>query len=287
MNSVCILTDNTAQFTKPTFPGRNLVVTAPLQLKINNQVVADPKEIKINALPASAGGAFIPQMSSPTADDFRKLFLSLAQEYNEVVAILLSSQLNPTCENALEAADSVRGRVSVQVIDSQTTSVGLGVLVQSAAEAASRGAPSTEIERLLRGLIPHIYSVLCIPGMTYLYYSGFVGEAQATVGEMLGILPIYTLEDGHLTPVEKARNYRQLTDYLQEFIDEFSDLYHIALIQSVPTTVHDARIFREHANLMFPKTPFSEHQINPALALMFGPRALAVFAMETPSEKER
>ena len=68
--------------------------------------------------------------------------------------------------------------------------------------------------------------------MTYLYQSGFIGDAQALVGEMLGLLPIYTLEEGRLTPVEKARNYRQLIDFMQEFIDEFSDLYHIALIQS-------------------------------------------------------
>jgi DegV family protein with EDD domain len=286
MNSVCILTDTSAQFTKPTFPGRNLVATAPLRLEINGQVVADPKEIKINSLPPSTGNTFQPQVIAPSVEEFRKLFISLGQDYNEIIAVLLSSQLNPAFDHAIEAADGVRGRVSVQVIDSQTTSVGLGVLVQAGAEAASQGARATEIERLLRGLIPHIYSVLCIPGMTYLYHSNFIGEAQALVGEMLNLLPIYTLEDGHLTPVEKARNYRQLTDYLQEFIDEFSDLYHIALIQSVPGTVHDSRIFREHANLMFPKTPFSEHQINPALALMFGPRTLAVFAMETPEEKD-
>jgi DegV family protein with EDD domain len=286
MNSVCILTDTSAQFTKPTFPGRNLVASVPLRLEINGEVVAEPKDIKINSLPPSTSATFQPQVVAPSVEEFRKLFISLGQDYNEIIAVLLSSQLSPAVDHAIEAADGVRGRVSVQVIDSQTTSVGLGVLVQAGAEAASHGDRATEIERLLRGLIPHIYSVLCIPGMTYLYHSGFIGEAQALVGEMLNLLPIYTLEDGHLTPVEKARNYRQLTDYLQEFIDEFSDLYHIALIQSVPGTVHDSRIFREHANLMFPKTPFSEHQINPALALMFGPRTLAVFAMETPEEKD-
>jgi DegV family protein with EDD domain len=287
MNSVCILTDTSAQFTKPTFPGRNLVVTVPLKLEVNGQLITDARETRINSLPASASDGFVPKVTAPTVEEFRRLFVSLGQDYNEVIVILLSSHLNPAFDNAIEAADGVRGRVSVQVIDSQTTAVGLGALVQAAAEAASQGARSTEIERLLRGLIPHTYSVLCIPGMTYLYYSGFIGQAQALVGEMLGLLPIYTLEDGHLTPVEKAKNYRQLTDYLQEFIDEFSDLYHIALIQSVPGTVHDSRIFREHANLMFPKTPFSEHQINPPMALLFGPRTLAVFAMETPPERER
>jgi len=287
MSSVCILTDSTAQFAKPVFPGRNLVSIIPLQILANGQPFAEGKDIKVNSLPISAQNGLVPRLAPPSIDEFRKLFVSLGQEFNEVVAILLSSHLNGTVENAMEAADAVRGRVAVQVIDSQTTSVGLGVLVQAAAEAANRGAPSTEIERLLRGLIPHVYTVFCIPGLTYLHRSGFIGAAQAVVGEMLGLLPIYTLEDGWLTPVEKARNYRQLMDFMQEFIDEFSDLYHIALIQSVPPMNHEARVLREHASTNFPKTPFSEHPINLPLAVMFGPRSLGVFAMETPSEKEK
>jgi DegV family protein with EDD domain len=186
----------------------------------------------------------------------------------------------------MEAAEAVRGRVAVQVIDSQSTSVGLGMLVQSAAEAASEGVASTEIERLLRGQIPHIYSVFCIPGLTYLNCSGFIGAAQAIAGEMLSLLPIYTLEDGRLTSIEKARNYRQLMDFLQEFVDEFSDLYHIAFIQSTPPMIHEARTLREHAAMNFPKTPFSEHTISLPLAVLMGPRTLAVFAIEHPGEKE-
>ena len=287
MNSVCILTDSSAQFSKPVFPGKNLLTVIPLHILIDHQDLTDAKEVKIGNFPPSVSESFHPRLTPPSVEEFRKTFINLGQTYNEVVAILLSPHLNGAYTNAVEAAEGVRGRVAVTVIDSQTTAVGLGVLVQTAADAALKGARSTEIERLLRGLIPHTYSVLCIPGMTYLYQSGFIGEAQATIGEMLGLLPIYTLEEGHLTPVEKARNYRQLTDYLQEFVDEFTDLYHIALIQSIPATVHDSRVFREHASLMFPKTPFSEHQINPVMAVMFGPRTLAVFAMETPSEKER
>lgn len=287
MPSVCIITDSTAQFAKPVFPGRNLVSIIPLQIQIDRQNYTNGKEFKVASLPASVPDGMDLQVQPPSGEDFRKMFVSLGQEYNEIVAILLSSQLNQTVENAIEAADAVRGRVAVQVIDSQTTSVGLGILVQAAAEAANRGAPSTEIERLLRGLIPHVYTVLCIPGLTYLYHSGFIGSAQAVVGEMLSLLPIYTLEDGRLTSIEKARNYRQLTDFLQEFIDEFSDLLHIAFIQSAPAMVHEARTLREYAATSFPKTPFSEHPINLPLAVMFGPRSLGVFAIENPDEKEK
>jgi DegV family protein with EDD domain len=283
MSSVCILTDSSAQFTKSTFPGRDLVAVVPFHVEpaLSGE---DGDELKLADLPGTVQSGAMPELVAPSVEDFRKRYISLSQEYNEIVVITISAELSPTFLHAVEAAEAVRGRVSVQVIDSQTASVGLGMLTQAAAEAASRGVQSTEIERLLRGAIPHVYAVICIPSLTYLDHSGFIGSAQAVVGEMLGLLPIFTLEDGRLTPVEKARNFRQLMDYLQEFLDEFSDLYHIAFIQRIPPMTHEARMLREHANDLFPKTPFSEHNINTALALMFGPRTLAVFAMEIPEE---
>lgn len=287
MSSICIVTDNTAQFTRPTFPGRNLVNILPLPLQFGRIEAQEDKELKVNDLPPSASGGLAPRLLAPGVDEFRELFTTLAETYSEIVAILVSDHLLPILEHANEAAGSVRGRVNVLIIDSQTTSVGLGILVQIAAEAASRNTSGAEIERMLRGLIPHVYSVFCIPGLSYLYQAGFTDYGQATVGEMLGLLPIFTLEEGHLTPLEKARNLRHLTDFFQEFLDEFSDLYHVAFIQSVPGMTHESRVLREHASANFPKTPFSEHTINLPLAVLFGPRSVGVIALEQAGARQK
>jgi len=286
MGSVCILTDNTVQFIKPNFPGRDLVNIVNMETRVNLPDRMNGHDLKPNSLPSSASDEANPHLQLPGIEDFRTVFLNLASQYNEIVAILHSSHLSRLCSYASEAAGLVRGRVSIQVIDSLTISVGLGYMVQVAAEAAGKNAPSTEIERLMRGIIPHIYSIFCIPGLTYLYHSGFLGKAQAEVGEMLGLLPIFSLEDGRLTPLEKARNSRHLIDFWQEFLDEFSDLVHIAFIQSIPPLTHEVRTLREHATTIYPKTPFSEHPINLPLATMFGPRCSGVFTIETPANEK-
>jgi fatty acid-binding protein DegV len=102
---------------------------------------------------------------------------------------------------------------------------------------------------------------------------------------MLSLLPLFSLEEGYLTPLEKARNNRQLIDFFQEFLDEFTDLIHISITQSVPGMVHEIRILREHALSNFPGVPFSEHPIGLSLATMFGPRCMGIFAIETPESK--
>ena len=46
---------------------------------------------------------------------------------------------------------------------------------------------------------------------------------------------------------------------------------------------HEARSLKEHSAMMFAKTPFSEHVINPVLASLFGPHSVGIFAIENPS----
>ncbi len=287
MSSVCILTDSTAQFTRPSFSGSELVTVIPLQILSGDIPQKDVSNYKVSDLPFSACDRLTPGLIPPSIEEINQLIISLSHSFNEIVAIFLSSELNSLVPYARQAAKIIQGRVSVQVIDSQSTSVGLGFLVQAAADAATKQADSVDIERLVRGLIPHIYSIFCIPGLTYLNNNGYIDRAQAVIGEMLNLLPIFTLEEGHLTPLEKARNLRGLTDYFQEFLDEFSDLYHIAFLQSMPALKHESRTLREYAQTNFPGAPFSEHAISLPLAALFGPRSLGLIVLEIPGNNER
>lgn len=284
MESVCILTDNTAQFAKPIFPGNDRVRVAQLRVSLNlpPEPAENGNEWKVSSLPISARNGLEPRLVPPTPDDFVLLFNQLGQVYSEIVAIFLSSSLSQTYANAHKAAEAVRGQVNVQVINSQTTSIGLGILVETAAKAADAGMPVADIECLVRGIIPHIYSVFTIPGLTYLQQAGLLDPGQALVGEMLGLYPLYTMEEGRLTPLEKVRSLRHLLDYFQEFMDEFDNLVHVAFIQSCPQLSHESHALREHAGDCFPDTPFSEHPISLPLATLLGPRTVGVFAVEKP-----
>jgi DegV family protein with EDD domain len=282
MTRICIITDSTVQFPNHAFPGKNLVNIIPMKSRLFDQEIGDDVDFKVNLLPQSAKNGVNPFLFPPSVDDFQEFFLGLSATYNEAVAILLSSHLNPAFDNAMLAADLVRGKISIQVIDSQTISAGLGMLVQVAAEDASRGVRMTDIEHKIRGLIPHVYSLFCVHGLTYLSKAGYIGPAQASIGEMLSLIPVFTFEDGHLVALEKVKNFRQLMDYYIEFIDEFSDLYQISLIQSYPTNSPETHILRDHALSNFSKTPFSEHPINLPLATLFGPNTLGIITMESP-----
>lgn len=287
MSSTCILTDSAAQFPQLGFSGRNDVRVMPFSVAMNGQVYEEGQDLRALDLPPSADDRLRPQLISPSEDKFQELFLGLTHYYTDIVTILTSSNLSDAYQNAQQAAAEVQGRASVIVIDSQTTSVGLGLMVQTAAESAAEGLSALEIERLVRSTIPRTYMMICAPGLSYLYYAGLVDQAQAFVGEMLGLMPIFTLEEGQISAVEKVRNARSLVDFMQEFICEFDNLQHIAFIQSIPTMSNEARLMREHAQNCFPQTPFSEHTINLPLATLIGPRSIGLVAVEKPEITRR
>jgi DegV family protein with EDD domain len=282
MNSICILTDSAAQFPQLGFPGRNNVRVIAYDVEVNGHLYEESQELRTTDLPQSADETLHPRLITPSVDKFRELYLNLSQQYQDIIVILTSANLTRAFENAQLAQKGVQGRVKISMIDSQTTSVGLGLLVQTAAEAAAKGKSAFDIERLVRSMVPHTYMMICTPGLSYLHYAGIVDPAQAFVGEMLGLMPIFTLEEGQISAVEKVRNMRGLVDFMQEFIIEFDNLIHIAFIQSVPGQPHEARIMREHVQNTFPQTPFSEHSINLPLATLIGPRSLGLVVVEKP-----
>lgn len=278
MNSVAILTDSSAQFTRARFPGKEHVHVIPLRVQWKGQEGTCPPQL--SDLPQSAQDGARPRLISPSPTDFRRAFFTLRQRYHEVVVLLQSGRLCAALSHAREAASLMNGHASVHVVDSQTTSVGLGLLVQYAAAAVARGARASEVIRELRGLIPQVYTVFFVQGLSYLEYAGHLDHGQAVIGEMLGVTPFLLLESGRLVPITKVRNMRHLVDTLYEFLSEFLHVQHIALLQGYPPFEHEVRILRDRIAADFPDTPFTEHPLSPALATLIGPRSLGVVVLE-------
>ena len=284
MGSIRILTDSAAQFTLPTFPGRSLVKVIPYDINYRGTLYEAGRNLKPAELPLSVAFGDLPKLIVPSFDQMCDSFSrdEYGQTYDQVLGIFSSSAICDFYEQAALAQKQVNGRIRLQIVDSQTTSVGLGMLVQAAAEAVSKGASLAETERLVRSMVPHIYAVVCTPGLSYLNLSGFMDRAQAFVGEMLGVFPLFTIEEGHLSPLEKVRNHRQVIDFFQEFLEEFDQLQSISFVQcAIGCNAQDGRILREHTQDHFTRTSFSEHTLNLPVATLLGPNALGLFVVKS------
>jgi DegV family protein with EDD domain len=272
MANVCIITDSTAQFTQPDYPGHERVHVIPFH--IQDSIPEENKQ-------PEDGKLFHKRLVPPSPEEFARLYAGLGRGYDSILVLTLSSLLSPTMQHAQAASRQYANSASVEVVDSQTTAVGLGMLVQTAAQAAGEGLSVNEIDRRLRACIPRIYMLLFIPELTYLAYSGLMDLSQAVVAEMMGMLPVFTFEEGRMVPLEKVRTPRHLFEAFQDFLGEFETPCEIALMHNPARGSLRTNPMRQFIEETFPEALFSEHHIQPHLARMFGPHSIGLAVKES------
>jgi DegV family protein with EDD domain len=270
MANICILTDSTAQFMQSDFPGHERVQTIPF-------VFQDAIRQEGKVLPDNSKKLLIP----PSPEDFICFYDRLSRTYDSILVLTLSSKLSPTMNHAILALNQFHNSAAVEIIDSQTTAMGLGMLVELAAGSASEGVSLKEIDQQLRNSIPRIYMLFCIPEPIYLAYSGQMDYAQALVAEIMGMLPIFTFEEGRMVPMEKVRTPRHMYEAFQDFMGEFDAPSKIALLCNSDHGRLRTSSLCQFVKSTFPGTAFSEYPILPHLAALFGPRSIGLVVLES------
>jgi DegV family protein with EDD domain len=221
---------------------------------------------------------------SPSADHLASIYEEVQQETDQILSIHTSASLCATVGNARTASQQFLGRCNVQVIDSQTISFGLGLLVEAGWEAAAREASLEDIVRIVRGMIPRLYSVFFLDDMTYLERNGLVSRSQAILGNMLGVIPFLTMEEGRIIPMEKVRSRSRAMEKLVEFVSEFSSVERMALLISSTSPTEESRLAAERIEAVHPHTPMTITGYGPSLATFVGVNALGVVVLEAEEE---
>jgi DegV family protein with EDD domain len=286
MSQVSILTDSAAQFSSPIYEGSELVTILPLQIQVGSEWFRDTRDPRTCARLITSGSrthmnGSQPRLHPPSVNEFVQAFTELSQKSSAILAILSAERLCHDIENARLAADIARGPAAIYIIDSQTTGAGLGFLIEYALQMAEQESNPLNLTRLVRGAIPHIYSAFCLQSLRALAQGGHMEFSQALVGEMLGMLPFYVMENGRLMPMQKARSQRQVIDLLLEFASEFENLRTISLLQGLPPYEAEMRNLRDRLSQTFPKVQIFEHMFSASLLTIFGSRSLGLMAMES------
>ena len=173
-----------------------------------------------------------PRTQPPAREEFYEHFHDVI-ERQDILSIHISGKLSQTVEHARQAAlegsrsfhhlPPERHNFALEVVDSQTVSMGTGLLALCAARMAQRGEQVFHITRTLEALIPRIEILFVVNTLDYLVKGGRVGKAQALVGKLLGIKPILGVVDGEVAPVSRARGGRRAQRRIVEILKERFD----------------------------------------------------------------
>lgn len=277
MPQTCILTDSTAQFQTPQFIGNEHIYCLPLRVQIDSQT----QPILSVKLPPSIINGLKPKLLPPNIKAVQTILHQLSQRYHEIVAVLPSRHLSPSYKYITQVIESETiPKTFLRAIDTQTTSIGLGLLVQVAAQAAENDLCAAEIIRQIRDMVQRVYTVFFTRSLTYLYRAGFLDAGQAIVGEMFKVAPLYLIDGNRPICLQKAHNTRQMANGLLEFIQEFNQLEHIGIVRHPQVFTPVVKSILEKLPRGFPHTPFSIHQLEPTLGTILGPSSLGLIALE-------
>ncbi len=284
MAYVQLITDGTAFLPAERLRELNIVSLPIISQVGTRQYMYDQKTFEHYALLDAIRDTRAPvEIVGPSADDFRAVFQRTLYRTNQMLVILSSGHLSPIVRNARLAARDFMGRCDIHILDSQTISVGLGLLVQRAGELLQRGDMSlTDVVKQVRGMIPRIYAVMITHTTDYLYRSGKLSAMQAILGTMLNIHPFVVIEDGEIVPQEKSRSAEKAVDRLVEFASEFSRVQTMTIFQSGPEThpTAEALTLRSQLELFMPGREFPIITYDPILAACLGPDALGLIVYE-------
>lgn len=214
----------------------------------------------------------IPKTSMPSQLDIIKLFDKLKQEgYQKILCIHISSNLSGTVDMIKMISKNYED-MEIEVFDSKSISIGVGMLVYEAAKLIALHIPLKEIKESLQKIKDKINVFYCIPVLDYLRKGGRIGLVAATIGTIMDLKPIISVnKEGRYYSHAKVRGRKKSLEKLIEIgIDIIKD-------QKVNISVYHGAAKEEALKIKeyFSKLPNVQEiffgQITPSLVVHTGP----------------
>ena len=213
---IALLTDSCADIS-PQLARENHIFMVPLRILCADGEYLDGVNIRAADIYRRLQAGELPQTSLPAGEDIGKeLRQIVAEGYDGVIAVMLSSGLSGTFNLTRVIAEECRGMLQVKVFDSLNGSLGLGMTVLQLAEDIQNGMGWRELtERRAPQLIAGSFPFFSVDTLEYLQKGGRIGKVTATAGMLLQIKPLLTFApDGQLQSVAKVRGRHQVIDKL-------------------------------------------------------------------------
>jgi len=170
----------------------------------------------------------IPTSSQPTPAEFYSTFRDIVAQGKEVLAIFLSAKMSGTYATALSAKQMVLEeypQARIEIVDSKTNCMALGLQVVEAARGAIAGQTMEELLTMVQQISSRVYFFFVPASLHYLIKGGRIGGASALIGSLLQIRPILYVNDGMTDVFERVRGTRKAVGRMLHKLDEDTKKY--------------------------------------------------------------
>jgi DegV family protein with EDD domain len=269
--NIRIVTDSTCDLPEE-IVRQQAITVVPMYINVNEKSYLDGVDLTRDEFYAQLPGYFpAPKTATPSIETFIQAYEHLAEEGAQaILSIHISETLSATVNSARAAAERFT-RIPVTVLDSTQLSLGLGFLVEKAAQMAQAGKKMEEIVSALQELMKRTYVFAALKTLEYLRRSGRMNFAIARFGEILQIKPLLHMNMGKATAV-RTRTQKRATEQLLAWLDEYAPYEKLAIVHA--GIREEAENLYEQVRSYFPQGVVSIVQITPVLGAHLGIGAL-------------
>ncbi len=215
-----------------------------------------------------------PSTIQPSPQDFAEVYRKLSQQADGIVSLHISSKLSGTCNSALQGKEMIEKRCPIEVVDSLSVTMGLGLVSMAAATVANAGGSLQQVVEEIKQAIPNIHLIGLLDTLKYLLLGGRIGKAKALLGSILNVKPMITLKDGEVVPAGQARTRSKGVQRLIDFVGDVPNVQELAILHN--TTPDEAQTLAESINPIFPKERIRFARLGTTLGVHGGPGFLVV-----------
>ena len=206
MPRVAIVTDSAADLT-PADVRQAGITVVPLEVAFGSERFRAGVDLTTEEFWARmvAPEAPFPTTAAASPGEFRDAFEAcFAAGAEAIVCVDVAETLSGTIKSARIARDMLPGR-EIEIVDSRSASMGVGILALLAAELAAAGRPAAEIAATLEQRRDDIDVYVVLDTLEYLKKGGRISGAQAAIGGLLSVKPIITVREGQVVTADRVR----------------------------------------------------------------------------------
>jgi DegV family protein with EDD domain len=259
------------------------IQSVPLQVIWGEETYRDGLDITHEQFYARLREAKVmPTTSQPSPAAFRAVYENLLDAGYDILSVHISSKLSGTMDSAIQARQTFPN-AKIELVDSLSTSLGMGFAVLEAGRAAEQGATLADCKAMVEKAVAHSKLFFVLNTLEFLHRGGRIGGAQAFLGTALNLKPILELRDGRIEALERVRTFNKAQDRLLElFQQEVGSVRPVRIGVLHANAPAEAERLLERARAMYNVTDVRETlivPISPTLGTHTGPGCLGLAFM--------
>jgi len=215
-----------------------------------------------------------PTTSQPPVGDFVEAFKKYGPQ-ETYICLVISELLSGTFHSA-ETAASLLPDYDITVMDSRSTSMGLGFQVLKAAEMARQGFNRDEIIPELVKIRTAIKLNFIVDNLEYLVRGGRLGRASGMLGNLLQVKPILGVIDGRIEPLDKVRSKSRAVKHIVQALQNQVENGSVSAVAVIHADHESEALELKQQVEQFFMGPILFSEVGPTLGSHVGPGALGL-----------